>query len=144
MIGIIVGAGRIGYNLAKSMAENHDITIIEKDKELCEKVNDTLDCYVIQGSGTNTHILKEADVKKSDFFVAVTGNDEVNLLSSVYAKDHGVKKIFSRLNNTQHKDIFDKIHNPTNSTETSNIRKRRWGDNRNTCEKPKFIIYSYL
>ena len=37
MIGIIVGAGRIGYNLAKSMAEDHDITIIEKDKIACEK-----------------------------------------------------------------------------------------------------------
>ena len=68
MIGIIVGAGRIGYNLAKSMAEDHDITIIEKDKIACEKASDTLDCYVIQGTGTNTQILNEADIKKADFF----------------------------------------------------------------------------
>ncbi len=122
MIGIIVGAGRIGYNLAKSMAEDHDITIIEKDKTLCDKVNDNLDCYVIQGSGTNTHILKEADVKKSDFFVAATGNDEVNLLSSVYAKDHGVKKIISRLNNTQHKDIFERLNIKTVNPEESATR----------------------
>lgn len=122
MIGIIVGAGRIGYNLAKSLAENHDITIIEKNKEFCEKVSDTLDCYVIQGSGINLNILKEAEVKKADFFVAVTGNDEVNLLSSVYAKDHGVKKIFSRLNNTQHKDIFERLNIKTVNPEESATR----------------------
>ena len=122
MIGIIVGAGRIGYNLAKSMAEDHDITIIDKDKEVCEKINDTLDCYVIQGSGTNTNILKEADVRKVDFFVAATGNDEVNLLSSVYAKDHGVKKIVSRLNNTEHADIFKKLKIKTVNPERSATR----------------------
>ncbi len=122
MIGIIVGGGRIGYNLAKSMAEKHDITIIDKKKEVCEKVSDTLDCYVIQGSGTNTNILKEADVRKADFFVAVTGNDEVNLLSSVYAKDHGVKKIISRLNNTEHEDIFNKLNIKTVNPEKSATR----------------------
>lgn len=122
MIGIIVGAGRIGYNLAKSMAEDHDITIIEKDKIACEKASDTLDCYVIQGTGTNTQILNEADIKKADFFVAVTGNDEVNLLSSVYAKDHGVKKIVSRLNNTEHADIFKKLKIKTVNPEKSATR----------------------
>lgn len=122
MIGIIVGAGRVGYNLAKSMAEDHDITIIDKDKEKCENISDTLDCYVIHGSGTNTNILKEADIRKADFFVAVTGNDEVNLLSSVYAKDHGVKKIVSRLNNMEHKDIFKKLKIKTVNPETSATR----------------------
>ena len=58
MIGVIVGAGRIGFNLAKSMAENHDITIIDKDKSTCQKVDGILDCYVIQGTGTNTKILE--------------------------------------------------------------------------------------
>ncbi|RAP48968.1 MAG: hypothetical protein BZ138_08480 [Methanosphaera sp. rholeuAM270] len=119
MIGVIIGAGRIGFNLASSMAEKHDITIIDKDKKACEKVSD-LDCYVINGSGTNIEMLEEADVLKADFFVAVTGNDEVNLLSSVYAKEHGVKIIVSRLNNMQHKDIFRKFNirvvNPEQST----------------------------
>ena len=67
MIGLIVGAGRIGFNLAKSMSEDHDITIIEKDKQRCQIVEDLIDCYIIQGSGTNTKILEEAEIKKSDF-----------------------------------------------------------------------------
>ena len=119
MIGVIVGAGRIGYNLAKGMVDDHDITVIEKDKESWQKIDDELDCYAIKGSGTNTKILEEADVSKSDFFVATTGNDEVNLLSSVYAKESGVKTIVSRLNNMEHEEIFKKLNirvvNPENS-----------------------------
>lgn len=122
MIGVIVGAGRIGFNLAKSMAENHDITIIDKDKSTCQKVDGILDCYVIQGTGTNTKILEEADVSKSDFFVAATGNDEVNLLSSVYAKEHGVKRIVSRLNNADHEDIFKKLNIRVVNQERSAMR----------------------
>jgi trk system potassium uptake protein TrkA len=122
MIGVIVGAGRIGYNLAKSMAEDHDITIIDKDKSMCEKASDTLDCYVIHGSGTNIHALQEADVAKSDFFVAATGNDEVNLLSSVYAKEHGVERIVSRLNNIDHEEIFKKLNIRVVNPERSAMR----------------------
>lgn len=122
MIGIIVGAGRIGYNLARNMVEKHDITLIDKDKERCEIVNDLLDCYVIHGTGTNTRILEEADISKADFFVATTGNDEVNLLSSVYAKDHGVTTIVSRLNNTDHTEIFRKLGIRFVNPETSAMR----------------------
>lgn len=122
MIGVIVGAGRIGYNLAKKMAEDHDITIIDKDKTACQKVDDELDCYVIHGTGTNTKILEEADVAKSDFFVATTGNDEVNLLSSVYAKESGVNRIVSRLNNIEHMEIFKKLNIRVVNPETSAMR----------------------
>ena len=122
MIGVIVGAGRVGYNLAKSMAEDHDITVIEKDKTICNKINDSLDCYVIHGKGTSTQVLQEAEISKSDFFVAATGNDEVNLLSSLYAKEHGVKRIISRLNNTDHKDIFNKLNIRVVNPEQSAMR----------------------
>lgn len=119
MIGIIVGAGRIGYNLAKNMSIEHDITIIDKDKETCEKMLDQLDCYVIHGSATNTKVLEEADVEGADFFVTTTANDEVNLLSSVYAKDNGVEKIVARLNNIEHTDIFRKLEIPFINSEIS-------------------------
>lgn len=110
MIGIIVGVGRIGFNLASNMSDKHDITVIEKDKERCDTISDILDCYVIHGTATNTKHLDEADISKADFFVAATANDEVNLLSSVYAKDHGVKRVVSRLNNPEHENIFKKLN----------------------------------
>ena len=119
MIGIIVGAGRIGFNLAKNMSIDHDITIIDKDKELCEKLSDQLDCYIIHGSATNTKILEEAEIEEADFFVTTTANDEVNLLSSVYAKENGVKKIVARLNDTEHTETFRKLEIPFINSETS-------------------------
>ncbi len=120
--GIIVGAGRIGYNLARSMVDKHDITLIDKDKETCNHVNDLLDCYVIHGTGTDTRILEDANISKADFFVAATGNDEVNLLSSVYAKENGVEIIASRLNNIDHVDIFRKLGIHFINPETSAMR----------------------
>ncbi|MBQ6443671.1 MAG: TrkA family potassium uptake protein [Methanosphaera sp.] len=122
MIGIIVGAGRIGYNLALAMSEKHDITLIDKDKAQCEKIANLLDCYIIHGTATNTKLLEEADIDKADFFVAATANDEVNLLSSVYAKDHGVKKVISRLNNVDHRNIFIKLDIPFINPERSATR----------------------
>ena len=122
MIGIIVGAGRIGYNLALAKSEKHDITLIDKDKAQCEKIANLLDCYIIHGTATNTKLLEEADIDKADFFVAATANDEVNLLSSVYAKDHGVKKVISRLNNVDHRNIFIKLDIPFINPERSATR----------------------
>lgn len=122
MIGIIVGAGRIGYNLALAMSEKHDITLIDKDKNQCENIANLLDCYIIHGTATNTKLLEEADIDNADFFVAATANDEVNLLSSVYAKDHGVKKVISRLNNVEHRDIFTKLDIPFINPERSATR----------------------
>ncbi len=109
MMGIIVGAGRIGYNLAKKMEKKHDIIIIEKNIDVYNEINEKLDCEVIHGSGTNTKILEEININKADFFVAATGNDEVNLLSSVYAKEHGIKKIVSKLNNPDNVSVFKKL-----------------------------------
>lgn len=122
MNGIILGAGRIGYNLAKSMVDTHDIILIDKDKDTCNRVNDLLECYVIHGTGTNTRILEEADINKADFFVATTSNDEVNLLSSVYAKENGVEIIVARLNDIDHTEIFRKLGIRFVNPETSAMR----------------------
>lgn len=109
MNGIIVGAGRIGYNLAMRMQEDHDITIIEKEKDAYLKASEQLNCYVEHGNATNTNLLEKVNIEKSDFFVAATGNDEVNLLCSVYAKEHGVANIVSKLNTPDHASIFKKL-----------------------------------
>ena len=122
MNGIIVGAGRIGLNLARNMAEKHDIILIDKDRQICEEIRELLDCYVIQGTATNIQTLEEADINKAEFFVAATPNDEVNLLSSVYAKDNGVKTIVARLNNIEHLEIFKKLKIHTINPESSAMR----------------------
>ena len=122
MNGIIVGAGRIGYNLATKLQTDRDITIIDKDIDAYDRASEQLNCYVVHGNGTNTSILEKEDIDKIDFFVAATGNDEVNLLCSVFAKEHEVTTIVSKLNNPDHASIFKKLGISVINPERSIVR----------------------
>lgn len=100
---VIAGAGRVGYELAKSLSGKNDVYVIEKDREKVEKLNE-LDVIAIRGNAANFNVLKEAKVEKADLFLGVTGNDEVNLLSGISAKKLGAKRIFVRLENLEYVD----------------------------------------
>ncbi len=107
---IIMGGGRIGLNLASAMVDaNFDVTLIEKDPELCRKVSSTLDIKVICGRATDIKILENAAISNADVFVATTGNDEANLLACVLAKDFNPKKIIARIGDSKHEDDFKKF-----------------------------------
>ena len=83
---IIIGAGDVGFTLAKLLSyERHNIVIIEKDTEKYAHAAEALDVQVYHGSGTSFHLLKRAGVEKADMLVAVTNSDEVNLLSAIMA-----------------------------------------------------------
>ncbi len=83
---IIVGAGRIGYNLARILvAAGHEVTIIEKDERRVHELG-SLDAYVVHGYGTNPAILESLNIHTADALVAVTGDDSVNLTSCLVAK----------------------------------------------------------
>ncbi|NQT33022.1 MAG: Trk system potassium transporter TrkA [Candidatus Omnitrophica bacterium] len=95
---VIVGAGMVGYSLAEYFSGlNHYITIIEKDKELCENINNKLDVFVVEGSGSSPAVLDEADIKSADLVIAVTPSDEINLLVCNFAMQNGVKKRIARV-----------------------------------------------
>jgi trk system potassium uptake protein TrkA len=82
---IIIGAGDVGYHLAKAVYQDHEVVIIVKDEDALEKVLG-LDVQVIQGNGADIKILKQAGVEKSDLVVAVTDHDELNIVASMAAK----------------------------------------------------------
>ncbi|MDR2623694.1 MAG: TrkA family potassium uptake protein [Methanobrevibacter sp.] len=115
---IIMGAGRVGIALAELLIENgYDVTIIENREGDCSRAAMELDAMVICGTGTDSKILEEANISEANFFVAVTGNDDTNLLSCVLAKKYGAGKIISRVSNLEHEDAFkevgiDKVINP--------------------------------
>src|SRR3989339_850727 len=84
---IIIGGGKIGYYLAKTLIPfKHDITLIEEQKELCIKVANELNINVLSGDGTNIEILTEAKASEANVFIAVSGKDEVNLIACQLAK----------------------------------------------------------
>lgn len=95
---VIVGAGMVGYSLAKHFSSlNHNITVIEKDKSLCEDINSKLDVYVVEGVGSSPAVLDEADITSADLVIAVTPSDETNLLVCNFAMQNGVKKRIARI-----------------------------------------------
>ena len=81
---VIVGAGEVGYHIAKSLYLTNDVVIIDEDEEACGRV-DELDVQIIQGNGANVSILAKVLVG-ADLLVAVTGNDEVNIVACMAAK----------------------------------------------------------
>lgn len=98
---IILGGGRVGYYLAKTLSErSRDIVLIERDKEVCRRVADTLDVPVIWGDGSSASVLAKAGAEGCGAVIAVTGRDEVNLIACQTAKRvYGVAKTIAKANN---------------------------------------------
>ena len=95
---IIVGAGKVGtYLTSKLDDEGHNILVIEKDKEVLERLLAQNDVMGILGDGRDLDVLDEANVKDCDAFIAMTFNDDVNLISSIMAKRKGAKSTIVRL-----------------------------------------------
>ena len=82
---IIVGAGEVGYNIARRLSmENKDVVVVDKDAAALRRVAENLDVQTIQGSGSSPVMLEEAGIKAADILVAVTDSDETNLVASLF------------------------------------------------------------
>ena len=78
---IICGAGRVGFTIAKLLIEqNHSITIIDQSSEDIQKINESLDVKAIVGKATSPAVLEKANTSDADMIIAVTRNDEINML----------------------------------------------------------------
>lgn len=97
---IIVGCGNVGITLTEQLSnEGHDVTVIDSRESVVEYVTSTCDVLGIVGNATSINIQTEAGVSKADLFIAVTGLDEMNLLSCLIAKRAGARHIIARVSN---------------------------------------------
>lgn len=105
---IIVGAGKVGYFLAKRLiADKNTISIIDKDKAICEEIAKQLGVLVINGDACDPHILEEAGVSRADVLAAVTGEDEDNLIICQLSKEKfNVGRTVARVNNPDNEHTF--------------------------------------
>ena len=95
---IIVGAGKVGsYLTSKLSDEGHNILVIEKNKDVLERLLASNDVMGILGDGRDHAVLDAANVDECDAFIAMTFNDDVNLISSMIAKKKGAKSTIVRL-----------------------------------------------
>ena len=98
---IVVGAGKVGFYLAKTLLEHgHTPLVIEQDPALCRRAADRLGITVIQGDGSSADTLGAAGAQGADAIVTATGADQVNLIACQTARRiFGVKRTLSRVNN---------------------------------------------
>ncbi len=97
---VIVGAGKVGFSLAQILAaEKNDVTVVEINEKRANIIKELLDIKVINGNGASFPVLEEAEVNEADLFIAVTENDEFNIVASVIAKSLKVTKTIARVRN---------------------------------------------
>ena len=95
---IVVGAGEVGTYIADRLSrQEHDIALIELDPERYRQIDAELDVLAINGSGTDSGVLKKAGIADTDLLVAATNKDEINLFSALLARQAGVGKTIVRV-----------------------------------------------
>jgi len=98
---IIAGAGKVGFGLAKILSVAHDVTVIDKNAEALDRLNELIDIFPVVGDIENPLTYRSISDVRADIFIAVTDSDEANLLSTLIANDtiHLNKKMIRLKNN---------------------------------------------
>jgi trk system potassium uptake protein TrkA len=114
---IICGAGRVGFTIAKLLTEqNHSITVVDQSSEDIKKINDSLDVKAIVGKATLPSVLENANTKEADMIIAVTRNDEINMMICQIA--YSIFKVPKKIARIRSQDYlnpkFSKLYNKEN------------------------------
>lgn len=107
----IVGGGKIGYYVAKTLlSHKHRIVLVETRETVCSRLANELDIPVFCGNGNDPHVLERAGCAQCDVVVGVTGQDQVNLVTCQLAKKlFGVKKTIARVNNPENSTVLKQL-----------------------------------
>ncbi|MGH2443436.1 MAG: potassium channel family protein [Chloroflexota bacterium] len=108
---VVVGGGKVGYNLTKSLlAEGQEVLVIEKDAVKVDRITRELNATAIHGDGAEVATLESAGAERADVVAAVTGHDEDNLIIAQVAKGKfQVPRTVARVNNPRNEFIFSKL-----------------------------------
>ena len=102
---VVVGCGKIGTSLiANLVKEGHDVVAIDNDPEAIADIRDIYDVICLCGNGADYDILTEAEIDKAVMFIAVTGSDELNMLSCIIAKKMGAQHTVARVRNPEYNE----------------------------------------
>jgi trk system potassium uptake protein TrkA len=106
---IVVGAGKVGWNLARELiGKGHELTLIEADAARYATVEDELEHAVQYGDGSELWVLDRAGIERAEMVIAVTGDDEDNILICQVAREkYGVERVISRCNNPRNLQHFE-------------------------------------
>ncbi len=131
---VIAGGGNIGERLAEAIESRYQVKIIEKNPARCRYLSETLEStIVLQGSASDRDLLQEENIADTDLFLALTNDDEANIMSCMLAKRMGAKKVMSLINNPAYVDLIqggaiDIAINPQQATIGTLLTHVRRGD----------------
>lgn len=108
---IIVGGSQIGEMLAEALAADHvEVLLVDKDRRRCEELSSRLKGVVIlNADGVDAHLLEEENVATMDAFIAASGDDEVNLMASLLARDMGAKRVIAVVHKPDYSPICERL-----------------------------------
>lgn len=108
---IVVGAGKVGYYLAKALIqEGHEVLVLEKDRKTVENLRDELGELIAYGDGCEIRTMSEIGMGRANVVVAVTGDDEDNLVICQMAKrKFGVPRTIARVNDPKNEELFREL-----------------------------------
>ena len=107
---MIIGGSKIGLNIASLLEKNHRVTLIEKDKSKCEQIASLLKkTLVININGHDVKTLEEEGLAEMDALISVTANSEMNVMTSLVGKNHGIKKTIARIENFDYINLSQSI-----------------------------------
>src|SRR5690349_14648530 len=106
---VVVGAGKVGWNLARELiGKGNEVTVIESDPSRFAMVEEELEHAVHYGDGSELWVLERAGVARADMVIAVTGDDEDNILICQVAREkYGVERVIARCNNPRNLQHFE-------------------------------------
>ena len=104
---MIAGGGNIGLGLAKLLEQNYQVKLIEHNAKRAQLISEELDdTLILQGDASNQDMLMDENIEDIDVFVAVTNNDEVNILSAILAKRLGARKTMVLISRPAYVDLM--------------------------------------
>ena len=108
---IVVGGGKVGYYLSVALlSEGHEVLILEKNPEKCGAICDELGSVVVRGDGCEARTLEDAGTERADLLIAVTDEDEDNLVACQVGKNKfGVPRTIARINNPENEALFKRL-----------------------------------
>ncbi len=118
---VIVGVGSVGSAICSQLAgEGHDITLIDTDGDILAAITNKHDVFGVIGNGADISVLKKANTEKADLLIAVSSNDEINILCGLAAKKLGVKQTIARVRNPEYYELIQYLKNDMNILLTIN------------------------
>lgn len=106
MRAVFIGAGKLALMTARLLLKReHEVVIVECDKEVIENLSEVIDCGFLQGDGSKPAILKEADPEHTDILYCLTGNDQTNILASLVGRSLGFKRVVTKIDDPEFEHI---------------------------------------